>query len=185
MNPSVHDLILLKGAPGVGKSTAAKALALHLPSGVRIEVDNLRSMVNTVKWTDQSEHRAVLTLGAKLAAGFLRAGFGPVIVVDTFSGDKVDGFLGAFRAEFPQGQVCVNVLHASDAVLRTRVLGRDADGFRDLTIACQINQEVVRDARPFETMIDTSGITPSEVAHTIFTAMHAASAPQVERSCEP
>lgn len=97
VNPAHHDIILLKGAPGFGKSAAAKCLARHVPSGVRIEVDDLRKMVIGVKWTDQAEHRTVLMLGAQLAAGFLRSGFAPVILVDTFSGDKVDGFLNALR----------------------------------------------------------------------------------------
>lgn len=171
MNPTRHDLILLKGAPGVGKSAAAKFLARHFPSGVRIEVDDLRRMVNGVKWTDQSEHRSVLTLGAQLAAGFLRSGFAPVILVDTFSGDKVDGFLDAFRTEYPLGRVCVNVLHASDDVLRDRVLNRDGDGFRDLTVSMRLNHEAFRDLRPFEKLIDTSALSPTEVGQAILAAM--------------
>ncbi|MGH7132348.1 MAG: AAA family ATPase [Phycisphaerales bacterium] len=171
MSAASPDLILLKGAPGVGKSAAAKSLARHFPSGVRIEVDDLRTMVNGVKWTDQSEHRSVLTLGAQLAAGFLRSGFAPVILVDTFSGDKVDGFLNAFRADYPHGRVCVNVLHASDDVLRDRVLNREADGFRDLAVSTRINREAVRDAKSFEKLIDTSGLSPTEVAEAILAGM--------------
>lgn len=171
MNDSLTDLILLKGAPGVGKSTAAKFLARHLPSGVLIEVDELRRMVIGVKWTDQSEHRAVLTLGAQLAGGFLQAGFAPVILVDTFSGDKLDGFLGAFRAEHPHGTVCVKVLHASEEALRDRVINREAGGFRDLTISMRINCEVVRDAKPFEELIDTSNLSPPQVAQAIMSAL--------------
>lgn len=165
------DLILLKGAPGVGKSAVAKLLSSHFPSGARIEVDALRKMVIDVKWTDQAEHRAVLMLGAQLAAGFLRSGFAPVILVDTFSGDKVDDFLDAFRTEYPQGKVCVNVLHASNDVLRARLLNREADGFRDLAVSMRINGEVVRDARLFEKLIDTSGRSPTEVAQAVLAAL--------------
>lgn len=171
MNPNLPDLVLLKGAPGVGKSTTAKLLARHFPSGVRIEVDDLRRMVVDVKWTEQSEHRKVLMLGAHLAAGFLRSGFAPVILVDTFSGDKVDGFLTAFRSECQESRVFVAVLHTSDEVLRDRVLNREADGFRDLTVSMRLNQEVVRDVRSFETLINTSEHSPTEVAQTILTAM--------------
>lgn len=167
MSPASADLILLKGAPGVGKSTAAKLLARHFPSGVRFEVDTLRGMVIDVDWTDQAEHRNLLTLSAQLAAGFLRAGFAPVILIDTFSGDKIDGFLAAFRSERPQSRVCVTVLHASDGVLRERVLNRDADGFRDIDIALRINHESVRDARPFELLLDTTNLSPGDVAGAI------------------
>lgn len=167
MSGASHDLILLKGAPGVGKSTAAKLLARHFPSGVRLEVDALRGMVINVNWTDQAEHRNLLTLSAQLAAGFLRSGFAPVILIDTFSGDKIDGFLAAFRSEYPEGRVCVAVLHASGDVLLERVLTRDADGFRVIDVALRINHESIRDARPFELLIDTSNLSPGDVVGAI------------------
>lgn len=171
MNPAPHDLILIKGAPGVGKSTAAKLLAGHFASGVRIEVDTLRGMVIGVKWTDQAEHRSLLKLSAQLAAGFLRSGFAPVILIDTFSGDKVEHFMAAFRLEAPQSRVFVAVLHASGDVLRQRMLGREGEAFRDLAIATQINHEAVEGARPFDSLIDTSDLSPTDVARAMLAAM--------------
>lgn len=167
MTTAYPDLILLKGAPGVGKSTAAKLLAGHFPSGVRVEVDALRQMVIGVNWKDQVDHRRILTLSAQLAAGFLRSGFAPVILIDTFSGDKINGFLSAFRAECPQSRVFIGVLYASDEVLRQRVIGREADGFRDIPITLRTNLESVRDAQPFETLIDTNNLSPIDVANAI------------------
>lgn len=171
MTTSFPDLILLKGAPGVGKSTTAKLLAHHCPSGVRIEVDTLRQMVISVDWTNQAEHRSLLRLSAKLAAGFLYSGCSPVILVDTFSGDKIEGFRAAFRAECPQSRVFVAVLHATDDVLRQRLASREGEAFRDITIAMRINQESVKGAQPFETLIDTSSLVPPEVANAILAAI--------------
>jgi predicted kinase len=171
MTSASADLILLKGAPGVGKSTAAKLLAHHFPSGVRIEVDTLRQMVISVDWTNQAEHRNLLKLSAKLAAGFLRSGCSPVILVDTFSGDKIDGFLAAFREECPRGRVFVAVLHAADDVLRQRIAGREGDAFRDNTIAVRINQESVHGVQPFETLLDTSNLVPTAIANAILAAI--------------
>jgi broad-specificity NMP kinase len=170
MSAAHPDLILLKGAPGVGKSTAARLLAHHFPAGVRIEVDAVRGMVTNVNWTDQAEHRTLLTLSAELAAGFLRSGFAPVILIDTFSGDKVDGFLEVFRSECCGGRVFVAVLHASDEALLQRVHNREAGGFRDITVAMRINAESVSEARPFETLIDTSRLSPVDVANAIISA---------------
>lgn len=184
LTPAHYDLVLLKGAPGVGKSTAAKLLARHFASGARIEVDVLREMVVDVNWTDSIEHRKVLQLSAQIAAGYLRIGFAPVILVDTFSGDKVDGFLDTFRSECPQGRAFVAVLHASDGVLRDRVLNREVDGFRDLTVSTRLNDEVVRNLRPFETLIGTSTLSPVEVVHAILAAMHASVAPCAAKASE-
>jgi hypothetical protein len=169
--PETPDLILLKGAPGVGKSSAARQLAGLLASGVRVEVDELRRMVVAVNWTDQTEHRKLLQLGAQLAAGYLRLGFGPVILVDTFSGDKIDGFIESFRSVWTHGRIFVAVLHASDDVLRSRVLGREEGGFRDLAVSMRLNLEAVRDVRPFEWLIDTTVRSPAEVARAILEAM--------------
>jgi broad-specificity NMP kinase len=167
MSTASPDLILLKGAPGVGKSTAAKLLAHQFPSGVRVEVDTLRQMVIAVDWTNQAEHRKLLTLSAQLAAGFLRSGFSPVILVDTFSGDKIDGFLTEFHAQCPSKRVCVVVLHAADDVLRERVSNREEGAFRDIGISMRINHESVRDARPHELVLDTSTLSPAEVMGAI------------------
>lgn len=167
MSTASPDLILLKGAPGVGKSTAAKLLAQHFPSGVRVEVDTLRQMVISVDWTNQAEHRKLLTLSAQLAAGFLRSGFAPVILVDTFSGDKIDGFLTEFHAQCPSKRVCVVVLHAAEDVLRERVSNREAGAFRDIGISLRINHESVRDARPHEVVLDTSTLSAAGVMGAI------------------
>jgi len=167
MSAASPDLILLKGAPGVGKSTAAKLLAQHFPSGVRVEVDTLRQMVISVDWTNQAEHRSLLALSAQLAAGFLRSGFAPVILVDTFSGDKIDGFLTEFHAQCPSKRVCVVVLHASEDVLRERLSNREAGAFRNIGIAMRINHESVRDARPFELVLDTSASSPKDLTGEI------------------
>ncbi len=182
MNAAPADLILLKGAPGVGKSSAARQLAGRLASGVRVEVDVLRCMVVAVNWTDQVEHRKLLHLGAQLAAGYLRLGFGPVILVDTFSGDKIDGFIESFRSMWSEGRVFVAVLHASDDVLRSRVQGREEVGFRDLAVSARLNLEAVRDARPFEWLIDTTHLSPTEVANAILEAMRAGQAAQLTRA---
>lgn len=160
-------LILVKGAPGVGKSSAARELSKRCPGGVRIEVDTIRNMVINVNWKRQAEHRAVLSLSAQLAMGFLRTGFAPVILIDTFSGDKIDGVVAEFRALLPKERIVVVGLFAADAVLRERVLGREEGGFRDLEICTTINQEVARDPRESETLIDTSTLSPAEVADAI------------------
>lgn len=177
MTASEHDVVLIKGAPGVGKSTAARLVSRQLPAGVLVEVDTLREMVISVNWKDQAEHRNVLDISARLAADFLRSGFSPVILVDTFSGNKIHGFLASLLTAWPQVRVLVAVLHASDDTLRQRVLDRKAGEFRDLAICGRINREVTRDASPFETLIDTSARSPAEVAQAILGLLGDSAAP--------
>lgn len=167
MTTKPHDLILLKGPPGVGKSTTAKLLSRHFPQGVRLEVDTLRQMVISVDWKNQLEHRMVLALSAVLAAGFLRSGCCPVLLVDTFSGDKIDGFLADFRSECPGARVFVAVLHASDRTLCERIMNREVGAFKNVEIATQINHDAIVGVRPFESLIDTTDLSPPEVVTAI------------------
>ena len=87
------DIIILRGCPGSGKSQTAKSLSNFFPKGVRMEVDNIRQMVISVDWKNQQEHIDMLQASTKLVFEFLQFGFNPVIVVDTFSGDKVNKYL--------------------------------------------------------------------------------------------
>lgn len=167
MNAASADLILLKGAPGVGKSTVGRLLAQHFSSGVRIEVDTLRQMVISVDWTNQAEHRKVLKLSVQLAAGFLSSGFCPVILIDTFSGDKIDGFLTDFHSLCPSKRVCVVVLHASEDVLRERLLHREAGAFRDVAIAMRINEQAISNVHPRGHLVDTTNLTQEKVLESI------------------
>ena len=58
-----------------------------------MEIDNLRSMVISVDWTNQNEHINILNLSSRLVLDFLQLGFSPIIIVDTFSGDKMIKYL--------------------------------------------------------------------------------------------
>src|ERR1700740_2801409 len=93
MTDQVPDIIIIKGAPGSGKTETGKLLANHFPKGVRLEVDTVRSMVISVDWTNQKEHIQLLDMSAKITVDFLKTGLSPVILIDTFSGDKLNGFL--------------------------------------------------------------------------------------------
>jgi hypothetical protein len=68
-------------------------LSHYFPKGIRLEVDTLRHMVISVDWKDQQEHINLLQISTGLVHDFLKLGFSPVIVVDTFSGDKINKYL--------------------------------------------------------------------------------------------
>jgi len=91
-NPKI-DIIIIRGAPGSGKSQTAKSLSQFFPKGVKLEVDILRQMVISVDWKNQEEHINMLQVSTGLVHDFLKLGFNPVIVVDTFSGDKINKYL--------------------------------------------------------------------------------------------
>lgn len=171
MSTSPADVIIIRGAPGIGKSQVAKVIAGRFPKGAKVEVDALRKMVNLVKWTDQDEHIKLLGLAARATSEFAGLGFRPVIVVDTFSGDKVNGFLKALNQHDAQLRVALFGLFAVDEILAQRLNGRPQDRFKDFKIARKLNADVVKIRRSDEVQVDTSSLTPEQTADQIISAL--------------
>jgi broad-specificity NMP kinase len=172
MTPAkMPDLILVRGAPGSGKSQTAKALSRHFPKGVRMEVDTLRSMVISVDWINQSEHIGVLALSAQTACDFLRLGFCPVIVVDTFSGGKLDGFLETIHEQGLSPVVSIFGLYASKEELGRRLQTRGPEEFTDTDISFRLNEEVLSSAYTGECQINTTELTSDETVAAMLQCM--------------
>lgn len=161
------DVIIIRGAPGCGKTQTSKCLASHFPKGVRAEVDALRGMVISVDWTNQSEHTNVLSLSTGLVVGFLRLGYKPVIVVDTFSGDKLAHFLSELRSLNSALDVRAFALVTAPGILRLRVENRPGDHFRDFDVCAKLNEDVLKYLQPCELVIDNTKLTPEETAQVI------------------
>jgi len=161
------DVIVIRGAPGVGKSSTAKCLAGSFPGGARVEVDILRKMVISVNWKKQDEHILMLDITAGLVHDLAEAGFLPVIVVDTFSGDKVTRFLSVLRERRQTRTSLVFSFYASEAIIRQRLHDRPDDEFRNFEIASKLNEDIHRFPSPGELLMDTSRLSPEQIARHI------------------
>lgn len=137
------DVILIGGAPGVGKSTLARLLAEVWLGGATVEVDRIRSMRNSVSWTDQIQHEQDIRAAARHVTRLLAMGLRPVVVVDAFNASKPSWLideLAVIAKEFTYRHVS---LHAQPDVLNSRISGRPEGGFRDLPICLRINAECI------------------------------------------
>jgi RNase adaptor protein for sRNA GlmZ degradation len=161
------DVVIIRGAPGAGKSQAAKALTSFFPRGAKVEVDILRKMVISVDWKNQQEHISLLQVAARLTHEFINLGFKPVIVVDTFSGDKVNRFVDTLRQL--NGSLAIKIfgLYASDNVLRTRLEARPLDEFKDFGISKKLNEDVLKIEHLEEYQIDTTELSPAQTAEQV------------------
>jgi hypothetical protein len=162
------DIIIIRGAPASGKSQTAKSLAMFLPKGVRIEVDTLRQMVISVDWKNQQEHINLLQVSIGLVYDFLKLGFSPIIIVDTFSGDKINKFLDSLYELNKDLSIKIFGLFTNDDELRKRLELRSNGEFRDFGICKKLNDDVLRIKYDSEFQIDTTGLLPTQTAEIIY-----------------
>ncbi len=168
MQAKPTDIIILRGAPGSGKSQTAKSLSQFFPKGVRMEVDTIRQMVVSVDWKNQEEHINMLQASAGLACDFLKRGFSPVIVVDTFSGDKVFGFMDRIRQFDRNITISAFGLFATDDELERRLALRQNGESKDVAICKKLNADVLKIKHETELQIDTTGLLPPQTARKIY-----------------
>jgi adenylate kinase family enzyme len=162
------DVIIIQGAPGVGKSTTGKKLATYFPQGTRLEADTLRSMVITPDWKKQSEHIKLLEVVAKLTLEFLGLNFSPVIVIDTFSGNKAEKFREDLRQLNPKIRIVSFGLFCSEETLRKRVDFRSDEEFKDIEVCLKLNRVVIRQKNTETIYVDSTLLSPEETAQQIF-----------------
>lgn len=88
LNPP--DIVLLRGAPGIGKSTVAKYLAKTWRYGATLEVDQFRSAWNDVDWSDRRLHHHSLQAALSAALELRMRGAIPVLLIDCFNSSHLD-----------------------------------------------------------------------------------------------
>jgi guanylate kinase len=168
MQEAKIDIIIIRGCPASGKSQTAKALSKSFTKGVRLEVDTLRQMVISVDWTNQQEHINLLQVSAGLVIDFLKLGFSPVIVVDTFSGDKINKYLDTLYQLDKDLSIKIFGLFTTDDELRKRLELRSNEEFRDFDICKRLNDDLIKIKYKTEFQIDTTDLSAIQTAFFIY-----------------
>lgn len=153
-------VLLLRGSPGVGKSTAARHLKQKGQVGALCEADAFRNMLANIDWQDRQQHSLAIQSAALTAAIFATGGASPVVLVDCFGGDN--GPEAATLIEAHAASVLTVSLWAEPSVLRRRIEQR-RDDYADVEMALLLNDEV-RTRRLNDLLIDTTNLTPEQVS---------------------
>lgn len=154
----MHDLIILAGAPGSGKSTLGYGLKGAL-DGVYIDYGHLRKFHMDPEWNKKGDAEEALTFENLLfiVQNYLSRGWKPVIVSDTPFYRTPE-----LAAAFPESKVCVVTLMTSDEELARRIAER-TEGWKDLGRILEWNK-AVRESTPLpnEVRIETTGFPREE-----------------------
>jgi len=165
------DIIIIKGAPGSGKSETANILSAHFPKGVKIEVDNIRGMVIFIDWEDLDEHIKSLEITANLALDFLKFNYKPVIVIDTFSMGKEYSFINTLLQNKDNLNIKTFGLYVNENELKKRLSERSSEQYNNFILSNEVNKEVINTKNENIINIDTSGSTAEETANIILKSL--------------
>lgn len=69
----MENLLIIRGAPGVGKSSVGKLLTKYYKDGVTIEIDEVRRMINSVTWSNTKEHLNAIEATRALVISYLQS----------------------------------------------------------------------------------------------------------------
>lgn len=156
----MHQIILISGPPGAGKTSVAEALCERYDRMLLVEVDDLRHMVRAGyrhPWVDDHQAREQLQLGARNAAAIATQSAAlryAVAVTDVITAEAVAWYRDAF-AEAAVRVELVTLLPDLETTM-ARDAGRDgAMGERAEALHAQLTAEIDAGAIP-GAILDTS-----------------------------
>lgn len=156
------EVIVVRGAPGTGKSSVARCLGRQLGGGVTIEVDTVRSMIHGIRWESHDHHIDAIHAAAATAQTYLRHGHLPVVFVDTLGFGRLEIALAALGSP----SVGIYSLVCREPQLTMRLWKRFG-GYRNYADARLFNAHIANDEVHRVGLIDTTWVRPPTVARHI------------------
>lgn len=153
------DLLLIRGAPGIGKTTIGSLFRRFAHGCVVIDIDDVRRMATDERFLyGENEHyrNAVLVVQG-MVESYLVAGYSPVIVIDVFCAN----ILNLFRTRVYSGTSVSATLYAQNTVLLGRMSNR-IKGYINLDVATRINRHMLDTKEMTDIWIDTTDIDPGK-----------------------
>jgi broad-specificity NMP kinase len=159
----MNNLLIIRGAPGVGKSSVGKMLATRYKFGVTIEIDEVRRMINSVSWAGEKEHLDAIDAARHLSISYFNSGYDPIMVIDTLG----MGMIGAVLCKLPvEVNYKIISLFAQNEVIKSRILKRSG-GFMNYDLSFKINTSIEKEKLNSNYLIDTSNSSITEVVDKI------------------
>lgn len=165
------EVIIIIGAPGVGKTTTAKILAKQLKA-IMLRLSWLRALHLDPKWKNASLREANMTYRTLvfMTKNYLRHKFHPIVIEDILS-THAQRLKRDFRGT---PYFIVNLVMSDNAMQKKRVLTATRDsGYRKWKDASEINRFYRRrTSGAREVKIDTTHTSPVKVVQYIVRALN-------------
>ena len=158
MKTGCPEVLIIRGAPGVGKSSLAGRLKKWLKNSVLIEIDQLRGMISSVEWCNDEQHFLSLNNAFSLTRNFLTSGYHPIIIVDTFSRGKLTKFLQNLTGLKSH----ILSLYAQEEELLQRI-NDGKDRYKEIESCLILNEEILKKRYDNEKFIDTTNLSKEAV----------------------
>lgn len=153
-------IFIVRGAPGIGKTTLGKLLRAKFRNGVIIDVDSIRRVVVSDRFEPFNDvsYMHSLTVVAEMVRCYNRFGYDPIIIIDVFASSLLTHFLN----QLSDWSYDIINLIADEKVLITRMADRE-EGFVDLELAVTINNTITDNYSVSKNVVDTTALNPGEV----------------------
>jgi hypothetical protein len=149
------DVLVIRGAPGAGKSTLGRGLRRALTCGAVLEVDDFRGMLCQVDWSFRGDHDVALDAALAAIPAYLAHGRRPVVLIDTFSRSR----LTSVHARLTKADLHHQTLSmwVEPTVLAERLAARTS-GFKEWEPSRILNEEVRTNRYPAECFVDATAL---------------------------
>jgi hypothetical protein len=147
------DVLVIRGAPGAGKSTLGRGLRRALTSGAVLEVDDFRGMLCQVDWASRDDHDVALDVALEAVRVCLAHERRPVILIDTFSRSRLKSVLEHLTRSDLHHRVLS--LWVDPTILELRLEARTS-GFNQWEPSRILNEEVLTNRYPEERFVDAT-----------------------------
>lgn len=158
------SVIVIRGAPGIGKTTTGRLLK-NLNTGTsHIDVDRLSRMFNGERFIagENYQYLHAIDHAGEISSWLIQRGIGPVIVSDVFVESVYERFVNKLQG----ANILLFTLIADNSILGRRMAERDS-GYLNFPVARDINNNMISSRLHNELLIDTTHIGPTEVAALI------------------
>jgi broad-specificity NMP kinase len=162
------DLIIIRGAPGVGKTTLGELLRTSDSIEAVIDVDEIRHMVHCEKfdYNDNTDYFKSLLVITKFVDFLNEKAMKPIFLIDVFSDVLLDFFLKNIKTK----KFVVITLISTDEVLTNRMTNRGT-GYINIEVACKVNCQIKNSLKTTDIRIDTTTLKPKAVLSSLLKAI--------------